>query len=178
MDVDGNGIDDSTITAFPTNSVIGVVSATVDAGGLDTIPLDQVQVSLMDPDSQLVGIDTTDAVGTFEFVGVPEGRYRLNIDAPSGSSFVDTVLDLSVTPSQLTFLEIVGSSVREAGDMNYDNVFDVVDVVLLINYVFRGSDPPYPQAVADANCDGTPNVTDVVTLINHVFRGATQPICP
>ena len=55
------------------------------------------------------------------------------------------------------------------GDMNDDEVVNVLDVVLLVNSVLNGgSADDYPQA--DVNGDGTLNVLDVVLLINIILE--------
>ena len=56
------------------------------------------------------------------------------------------------------------------GDMNNDEVVNVLDVVLLVNSVLNGdsSADDYPQA--DVNGDGTLNVLDVVLLINIILE--------
>lgn len=63
------------------------------------------------------------------------------------------------------------------GDLNKDNIFDVLDVVAMVNVAFRGFPEPCPQGIADVNCDTFIDILDVVALINHVFRGGPQPFC-
>jgi hypothetical protein len=64
------------------------------------------------------------------------------------------------------------------GDLNADGVYDVFDVVMLIDHIFSGAAPPYPDFIADANCDGVPDVFDVIYLIDYVFSGGPIPGCP
>lgn len=63
------------------------------------------------------------------------------------------------------------------GDLNKDGVFNVQDVVGIVNVAFRGVAEPCPPGVADLNCDGVVSIVDVVILVNHVFRGGPQPFC-
>lgn len=63
------------------------------------------------------------------------------------------------------------------GDVNADGAVNVGDVVYLINYLYRGGDPPTPPLVGDVNCDSVVNVGDVVFLINYLFRGGSPPSC-
>ncbi len=74
-------------------------------------------------------------------------------------------------------LVAVGSSLA-VGDLNFDGVHNVLDVVRLIDEAFRGASPPIPGFVSDINCNDRIDVLDVVGLINHVFRGGPQPMCP
>lgn len=62
------------------------------------------------------------------------------------------------------------------GDMNDDNILDVLDVVHLVDYAFRGVPIP-PNVNADLNDDGFIDVLDVVLLVDHAFRGGLAPDC-
>jgi hypothetical protein len=64
------------------------------------------------------------------------------------------------------------------GDATGDGVVNVADVVHVVNYLYRGGDPPIPTAAGDANCDGIVNVADVVYLVNYLYRGGDPPCCP
>ncbi|MGB2980862.1 MAG: NosD domain-containing protein [Candidatus Zixiibacteriota bacterium] len=63
------------------------------------------------------------------------------------------------------------------GDANGDGVIDVGDVVCVVNYLYRGGDPPVPVEAGDANCDGVVDVGDVVYLVNYLYRGGPPPGC-
>jgi len=43
-----------------------------------------------------------------------------------------------------------------------NGIFDIFDVVGLIDYVFRNGSPPFPDFLADMNCDSTHDIFDVV----------------
>jgi PKD repeat protein len=70
------------------------------------------------------------------------------------------------------------------GDIVGDNVFDVFDVIGLIDYAFAGGpappkDPTCPHLDrGDVNCDGADDVFDVVYLIDFVFSGGSPPCDP
>ncbi len=64
------------------------------------------------------------------------------------------------------------------GDANGDGIINVPDVVYLVNYLYRGGDPPDPEEAGDANCDDIVNVADVVYLVNYLYRGGDPPGCP
>jgi len=64
------------------------------------------------------------------------------------------------------------------GDVNEDGIINSADVVYLINYLFKGGNPPVPVLDAgDTNCDGIVNSADVTYLINFLFKGGPQPDC-
>lgn len=62
------------------------------------------------------------------------------------------------------------------GDMNMNMSLNLVDVVMLIDVIFRGTPAPESPYLADVNGDCTLDVVDVVTLIGHVFRGGPLPL--
>lgn len=67
------------------------------------------------------------------------------------------------------------------GIMVDDGVFNALDIVALIDYIFRNAgapptDPGCPHINrSDVNCDGVPNVLDIVRMIDFVFGGV--PLC-
>ena len=52
------------------------------------------------------------------------------------------------------------------GDMNYDEVLNILDVVLLVNLVLDGD---YNQS-GDLNNDSVLNVLDIVLIINNILN--------
>lgn len=52
------------------------------------------------------------------------------------------------------------------GDLNGDEIINILDVVMLINIIFSGEQ----NSSADINDDGIINILDVVTLINIIFE--------
>jgi hypothetical protein len=66
------------------------------------------------------------------------------------------------------------------GDINIphgDGTVNAADVVFLLNYLFKGGDPPVPYIEGDTNCDGMVGPADVVYLINYLFKGWNPPRC-
>ncbi|MGB2803830.1 MAG: FG-GAP-like repeat-containing protein [Candidatus Zixiibacteriota bacterium] len=63
------------------------------------------------------------------------------------------------------------------GDANGDGVINVADIVYLVNFLYRGGDPPVPMEAGDASCDEIVNVADVVYLVNYLYRGGDPPAC-
>lgn len=70
------------------------------------------------------------------------------------------------------------------GDLDTNNVVDIIDIVMLFNAAFRNapipvSDPLCPlTSRADANCDGFIDILDVVVLFNTAFRNQDQRCDP
>ena len=55
------------------------------------------------------------------------------------------------------------------GDLNFDGIINVIDVVSLVNGILGGGLTDDQQLVADLNGDGTINVIDIVSLVNMIL---------
>ena len=81
-------------------------------------------------------------------------------DAGSGGSLVEAALDDFL-------IEYVSDGSGILGDINNDEMIDVLDIVLLVNMILGSESPNY--ATADINNDGQINVQDIITLINIIL---------
>ena len=64
--------------------------------------------------------------------------------------------------------DVCCSTCVEYGDSNSDGTLNVLDVVILVDYILNPDGSEFPQA--DMNQDGLINVIDVVTLVNVVLN--------
>jgi hypothetical protein len=65
------------------------------------------------------------------------------------------------------------------GDVNADCNIDIVDVVFLLNYVFKGGPAPSPLCVGDVNrSGGNPDSDDALYLISYLFLYGPPPEIP
>ena len=83
-------------------------------------------------------------------------------DNGSGGSLVEAAVDDFK-------LEIIGYELLD-GDLNYDSQVNIIDIVILVNYVIGDMIPDDLQFLsADINLDGNLDVLDVVNLVNLVL---------
>ncbi|MEK7138016.1 MAG: dockerin type I domain-containing protein [Patescibacteria group bacterium] len=61
------------------------------------------------------------------------------------------------------------------GDLDGNEVINILDVTKLVDVAFRGGNPPTNFNRGDINADGKYDIFDVTLLINHAFRGAPAP---
>ncbi|GEM_PF-1787464 len=61
------------------------------------------------------------------------------------------------------------------GDVDRNETINILDIVYLVNYKFKGGAEPYPIGVADANCNLEVNILDIVYLVNYKFKGGPEP---
>ena len=64
------------------------------------------------------------------------------------------------------------------GYANASGEVDIIDVVNLINYLFRQGPEPTPLESGDVNCDGEVTIADAVYLINYLFKSGPPPCEP
>lgn len=62
-----------------------------------------------------------------------------------------------------------------AGDVNVDWLLNLSDVVMLVNYIFKGGTKPNPACSGDVNYDGNISLPDIIFLVNYIFRGGPRP---
>jgi len=85
-----------------------------------------------------------------------------NGDTGSGGSLVEAALD--------DFLLEAISFESVLGDVNFDNAVNVLDIVLLVNFILDESYPTSDQFDAsDLNLDLSLDVLDVVLLVNYIL---------
>jgi hypothetical protein len=93
-------------------------------------------------------------------------------------TFVDTLaVGYSPVFEKRTF--VISNCIYTPGDPNYDGKTDIVDVVYLVNYIFRGGPPICVEKSGDVSCDDEVTVVDIVYLIGYLFKGGPPPgYCP
>lgn len=92
--------------------------------------------------------------------------------AASGSYFYFTWMDNRRAASQwdiyAKFIQIINPP---RGDANGSGNITLVDVIYLVNYIFRDGPDPIPDySVGDINCDSYVTLVDIIALVNHLFK--------
>lgn len=88
-----------------------------------------------------------------------------------------TIVTSPQTQVMIPATDVTTVCMRVCGDVSGDGIVDVGDVVYLINYLYRGDDPPDPLEAGDVNCDGITDIGDVVYLIGYLYKGGPPPCC-
>ncbi len=63
------------------------------------------------------------------------------------------------------------------GDVDGNETVNVLDIIYLIDYKFKGGPAPAVMSAADVNSDGSVNVLDIIYMIDYKFKGGPAPIC-
>ena len=67
-------------------------------------------------------------------------------------------------------LDIISTTNSGVGDVNFDNQVNVVDIVIMVNFILGITSPTNEEFIAaDVNGDGQINVVDVVTNISNIL---------
>jgi len=85
--------------------------------------------------------------------------------------------DLELEPIAVTNggIDLIG--VYICGDVDDDDIVNILDIIYLINYKFKGGTAPIVLESADVNSDGTINILDIIYLVNYKFKGGPEPDC-
>ncbi len=63
------------------------------------------------------------------------------------------------------------------GDCDGDRVTNILDIMYLVNYKFKGGPDPFPLVAADVNADGSVDVLDIIYYIDYKFKGGQPLVC-
>jgi hypothetical protein len=116
--------------------------------------------------------EMTDDQGLFELFSQPAGRYPVTADRIGYETwlqiaevFGEVDLQIELTPAPYV-----------NGDVDFNQLVNVSDIVYLVNFVFGNGTYPVPWAAAVAiDSDPSVNVSDIVYMINFVFGDGPPP---
>jgi hypothetical protein len=63
------------------------------------------------------------------------------------------------------------------GDADSDGLINLLDILYLISYKFKGGSEPVPLYAADVNADTHVDLLDILYLISYKFKGGDAPAC-
>ncbi len=100
------------------------------------------------------------------------GRCEAQITGIAAGNAVINLMDLGNAHDELN-ITIIESYV--CGDANDDEIVNILDILYLIDYKFRGGPAPIPVLSGDVNLDGLVNVLDIIYLIDFKFKNGPAP---
>lgn len=115
----------------------------------------------------------TDSVGSAP--ALP--KVSFNIGTYTYGIYADSFYVYSTTASNSPVKSYLNLLVwRYHGDFDWSGYINVADVVLMMNYIFKGGPGPRPEyAVGDCNCDEWINIEDIFVLIFYIFQNGDPP---
>ena len=105
----------------------------------------------------------------------------VGVDNSEPYEFIDIFVDINQTYTycieaindcgESSFSCDSGFSTYALGDVNFDNILNILDIVLIVNHILEVSILNFDQlALSDINNDGEINVIDVVVLISTILN--------
>lgn len=118
-----------------------------------------------------IGADNSSAGGwTFDWSSsdmLEDSLYFISVTASDATSRTDISTSLIQYICDLIYLK---------GDYNGDDAVTIGDGLYLIEFIYKGGDPPVGGAGrADANCDGNIDISDVIFIIKYILAGGEEP---
>ncbi|MCP4704525.1 MAG: PKD domain-containing protein [candidate division Zixibacteria bacterium] len=68
-------------------------------------------------------------------------------------------------------------TILSCGDVDLTGTVDILDIVFLINNLYKSGPAPNPIELADVNNDVLINILDIVYLINSIYKSGPVPVC-
>ncbi|MBC8256873.1 MAG: S8 family serine peptidase [Candidatus Marinimicrobia bacterium] len=92
------------------------------------------------------------------------GVYNLTLELNSNED------DYVHFQTELTFtLQVEEGNQIMPGDLNFDDVVNILDIIALANLILEGNPSSEELAIADLNGDGTLNILDVIAIVNIIL---------
>lgn len=104
--------------------------------------------------------------GNYCSVGIEDHTMTRGLQYTFNDTYHDAAMELSDETAVL--ITTRGSDMRLEGDLNYDEVIDIYDLMLLVdfNLGYEGQVNPF---FGDINGDGMVNVMDLISLIQMIM---------
>jgi hypothetical protein len=140
--------------------------------------------SWSDQATSFINFQESGAVNSGAGVAWDGQRAMLDLSAVPGGTLVTLYFDLigadldvltAVRVDDVEVTPLVDGFIR--GNSNLDDVVNITDAIVVLNYLFLGTGSLGCLDAADANNDGTLNITDPIFLLGYLFLG-TQTIPP
>jgi len=131
-------------------------------------PFDSVYYTLyIATDSEFIDVVTYDSLWNFEFV-LPDSlefgmQYWWKVKATDNAAlFVYS----TNRPDFMTWM---------LGDADGSRMVNILDVVFLINYLYKDGREPYPPIMGDIDGDCVINIMDATYLVDYLYKGGPEP---
>jgi hypothetical protein len=98
---------------------------------------------------------------------------------PTGTNYLSHLKIKLITDSSVNYrgiqidaIELISTDSSDLnGDINFDGIVDILDVVSIVNFIMGTLEPTEAQSIAaDYNFDGTIDILDVVQIVNIILE--------
>lgn len=114
-----------------------------------------------------------------------EDESRLSIYRYDAGGYTDITTGINISNNTITgrtsslsnFVVAVPGFI--CGDVNSDNLFNLLDILFYIRWLYHGEQGPAIEEAANVNCDGHLNLMDILYMIDNKFKyGPPLNCCP
>ena len=150
-------------------------------------------------ENQLISIDTSNNVTTWELTDnvfpLPPGFRNIGYIVLSiydtGTATIDTnrppgdpdpPIQLVIPVGYFRLFSFYSPSFHlvqqntRPGDANGDGITSLVDVIYLVNYIFKNGSEPANKQMMDVNLDCAVYLGDLIFLVNYIFKAGPKPL--
>ena len=107
-------------------------------------------------------------VGEFN-IGFPHGEYEFEVI--QDDILLDTITIIFTAHESINESIYLGIDNINLGDVNGDNIINVLDIVNIVNFILSYSEPDFQASIAaDVNSDGVINVLDIIAIVNIIIE--------
>ena len=125
----------------------------------NTIPLSNATLKSILNDKEF----TTDENGFFD-IGFAQGLQEFIIND-------EHLITINFIPQETTFNNFYIGETLIPGDINSDNIINILDVVLVVNFILENTTPTNEELwTSDLNQDTIINIQDIILLINLILN--------
>ena len=105
----------------------------------------------------------TDQNGYFDF-GFPQGEHEFLVNN-------EDIITITIIPHETTSQNFYIGGEIVLGDVNNDGTIDVLDIILVVNFIMDTSNPNNQEIwCSDLNGDTNINIQDIILLINIILE--------
>ena len=112
--------------------------------------------------------------------GINEDEYIANIPNQTNNTNIQYFLHAVDNTGREEYLpmagyysfSVIGGTPTQQGDINLDSIINVLDIVLMVNYILNVTElTDYQLGIGDLNDDSIVNILDIITLVNIILEG-------
>ena len=152
--------------------IIGILPQMADLIALFEYEVNDLTVTFLDLSEMINEVELDSWLWDFGDGSTSSSSAPVHTYSQSGSYEVSLIITNIYGMESEPHNETVQLQSSMAGDVNFDSVLNILDIVLVVNFIL-GSDTPSASefSAADLNSDGILNILDVVQLTNLVLEG-------
>jgi hypothetical protein len=107
-----------------------------------------------------------------------DGTFSVHITAPAIAETDIFTIEITAGGETVEIDPHPSLEYKLLADADGDDAVNILDVVFLINYMYKNGPTPEPVEFSDVNNDTFINILDVVYIINYLYKNGPEPVCP